>query len=364
MTRIPDHILQTIRERLVLSDLVGATVVLKRAGRGLEGLCPFHTEKTPSFSVNDRKGFYHCFGCGAHGDVFAWLQHARGLDFREAVAEGARMAGVELPDLSGRPLDPAAAARAREQEEKFRAAAEARRREREEAEAREREEATRTALDIWRECRATGGTPPEAYLRARAIDCPLPPSLRFHLSLPCYQIKPGWRQSRFVGRFPALVGGVQNPEGRICGVWRIYLAPDGKGGWRKADEREGVTKPKLGKGPTARGAVRLADYRTMRDGATLVIAEGIETALSAVCLGWPAWAALSTSGMRSVVLPPEIRMVIIMADNDPAGIAVANDLARRLSLEGRRVRIARASQAKADLNDLLKSFPKSGERAA
>src|SRR5690606_35709194 len=150
----------------------------------------------------------------------------------------------------------------------------------------------------------------------------------------CFQTYPGARQSRFVGRFPALVAAVQGPDGAVSGIWRIYLAVETSGGAptcpvRKADDREGVLKAELGQGPVRGGAVRLADFRAMQDGATLVVAEGIETALSALCLGWPAWAALSTGGMRTLMLPPEVRRVIIAADNDPAGLAAAHDAARR-----------------------------------
>ena len=65
--------LDELRGRLTLSDLVGRRVALKRAGREFTGLCPFHNEKTPSFTVNDRKGFFHCFGCGAHGDAIGFV---------------------------------------------------------------------------------------------------------------------------------------------------------------------------------------------------------------------------------------------------------------------------------------------------
>ena len=94
MTRIPDHILEAIRERLPLSELVGRAVVLQRRGGDLVGLCPFHNERTPSFTVNDGRGFYHCFGCGAHGDVFRWLTETDGLDFRAAVARAAGLGKV------------------------------------------------------------------------------------------------------------------------------------------------------------------------------------------------------------------------------------------------------------------------------
>jgi len=98
-----------IRERITLSDLVGKRVKLKRAGKEFSGLCPFHGEKTPSFTVNDQKGFFHCFGCGAHGDVFGFLMQESGLSFPEALKRAAEIAGVQLPTTmeAGPRLSPA-----------------------------------------------------------------------------------------------------------------------------------------------------------------------------------------------------------------------------------------------------------------
>ena len=67
----PPQFLDEIRARLTLSDVIGRSVKLTRKGREYTGLCPFHNEKTPSFTVSDDKNFYHCFGCGAHGDVIS-----------------------------------------------------------------------------------------------------------------------------------------------------------------------------------------------------------------------------------------------------------------------------------------------------
>jgi len=80
-----------------LSSLVGRSVKLQKAGREFKACCPFHKEKTPSFTVNDEKGFYHCFGCGAHGDAIRFLTDARGLAFMDAVKELADQAGMEVP---------------------------------------------------------------------------------------------------------------------------------------------------------------------------------------------------------------------------------------------------------------------------
>ena len=95
----PDF-LEEIRNRLPVSDVVGRKVRLTRKGREHTGLCPFHNEKTPSFTVNDEKGFYHCFGCGAHGDVINFTLETEGLSFPETVERLAGQAGLDLPEYS------------------------------------------------------------------------------------------------------------------------------------------------------------------------------------------------------------------------------------------------------------------------
>ena len=89
--------LDELRARTTLSAVIGPSVNLMRAGREFKACCPFHQETTPSFTVNDGKGFYHCFGCGAHGDAIRFLTDARGLAFMDAVKELAGKAGMELP---------------------------------------------------------------------------------------------------------------------------------------------------------------------------------------------------------------------------------------------------------------------------
>jgi len=89
--------LDELRARTTLSTLIGRTTKVQKAGREYKACCPFHNEKTPSFTINDEKGFYHCFGCGAHGDAIRWMTEQRGLPFMEAVKELALAANLELP---------------------------------------------------------------------------------------------------------------------------------------------------------------------------------------------------------------------------------------------------------------------------
>ncbi len=95
--RYAPHLLDEIRARLPVSQVVGRKVALKRKGREYAGLSPFKVEKTPSFFVNDQKGFYHCFASGEHGDIFKFLMTTEGLSFPEAVERLAEEAGVALP---------------------------------------------------------------------------------------------------------------------------------------------------------------------------------------------------------------------------------------------------------------------------
>ena len=96
----PPQFLDELRSRLTLSEVVGKHVKLLRAGREYKACCPFHNEKTPSFTLNDAKGFFHCFGCGAHGDVIGFTMQISHQGFMEAVEQLAGMAGMQVPQSS------------------------------------------------------------------------------------------------------------------------------------------------------------------------------------------------------------------------------------------------------------------------
>lgn len=97
--RIPQEFLDQVLGRVDLVEIVNARVPLRRAGREFMACCPFHAEKTPSFSVSPRKQFYHCFGCGAHGNAIGFLMAYERLEFPDAVEELARLAGLEMPQI-------------------------------------------------------------------------------------------------------------------------------------------------------------------------------------------------------------------------------------------------------------------------
>ncbi len=98
---IPQHFIDDLLTRVDIVDIVDGSVTLKKAGRDFKACCPFHDEKSPSFTVSQNKQFYHCFGCGAHGTAISFLMDYNGLNFIEAVEELASRAGVEVPREQG-----------------------------------------------------------------------------------------------------------------------------------------------------------------------------------------------------------------------------------------------------------------------
>jgi DNA primase len=107
--RIPDSFLDELVSRSDIVDIISARVPLKKAGREFKACCPFHNEKSPSFSVSADKQFYHCFGCGAHGTVIGFLMQYEKMEFLDAVADLAQRAGLELPREAQAPRDPGSA---------------------------------------------------------------------------------------------------------------------------------------------------------------------------------------------------------------------------------------------------------------
>lgn len=322
--KFDDALLDEIRARLSVSDVVGRRVRLKRSGREFCGLSPFNPEKSPSFFVNDQKGFYHCFSSGKHGDIFRFLMETEGLSFPQAVEQLAQEAGVNVPK---------SAPMTQEQKREYAirmAKIEEERRQREEAAKKEREEdeARRigTAGGIWRSSRQIDGTQAERYLAGRGIDASRidRSQLRFHPRLP----HPAG------GYFEALIARVSNVDGKGVGIWRIFLGDGPKG-------RAPVKPNKMGLGLSAGCAVQLGGVAE-----DLGIAEGIESALAACELNdfsFPVWPTLSTEGMRSFVVPAGVLRLWIFRDLDVhrqhkdgtvregPGLAAARDLVERLA---------------------------------
>lgn len=99
MAKFDNNFVDELRMRLSVVDIVGRRVPLVKKGQNYWGCCPFHNEKTPSFSVSEEKGFYHCFGCGAHGDIISFVMNTEHLEYPAAIRELADLAGLKMPEI-------------------------------------------------------------------------------------------------------------------------------------------------------------------------------------------------------------------------------------------------------------------------
>ena len=113
---IPQSFIQELLARADVVDIVGRYVQLKKGGANYMGLCPFHGEKSPSFSVSPTKQFFHCFGCGKNGNAIGFLMEHAGMNFVEAVKDLAQTYGMPVPEDDASPQDRERAARARERQ--------------------------------------------------------------------------------------------------------------------------------------------------------------------------------------------------------------------------------------------------------
>lgn len=272
----------------------------RKVGQGWTARCPAHDDREPSLSIRDADGkvLVRCHaGCNQR-DVIAALKE-RGLWDGKAHSSlrTSRHRKVSPP----RP-DP------------------------------DQVERSAVALSIWRSTIAAGGTPVEAYLASRGLNCSLPPSLRFHRGL----------KHPSGGTWPCMVALVtRGADNTPLAIHRTFLSHEGRG-------KAPVEPAKMMLGPCRGGAVRLRE-----PGEILMVGEGIETCLAAMqATGHPVWAALSTSGLRALDLPGCVLDVIVLADGDDPGEAASRDCALRWTREGRRVRIARPPRG-LDFNDVL-----------
>lgn len=298
--------LEAIRRARPLPDVAARLVPLRRRGQEWLGRCPFHADRSPSFTIWQGGQRFHCFGCGASGDVLDFVQRAWGLDLIAA----ARMLGADsLPGtLPARVrLNPETACEPADRADEARA--------------------------IWQQAGPAAGTLAEAYLRWRGINPPYPAALRF-LALP-----------RGTGRpLPCLICAVRDLAGAVAGLQRIWLADDGRG-------KAAVARPKLSLGRLRGGAIRLGEP----EGGAITVCEGPEDGLSlAVMLGKPVWVAAGASFLPAMQFPPDVRSVLIAADNDPAGREAADRAARAYALRGLAVRILRPLEGCKDFNDELR----------
>jgi DNA primase len=258
------------REHTVTAAAAAAGLKLLRAGSDYKACCPFHADRSPSFTIFAGGKRWCCFGCGEQGDVLDFVSRMHTVGLREAAAllTGGEVPRWNLPEPVADKADNTPAARA-----------------------------------IWDAAEPISGTLAESYLRSRCLHLPLPDSLRF-AALPY-----GTR-----GRtHPVMVAAIVDVAGDLTGIQRTYLNGDGTG-------KLAVDKPKLSLGRVSGGAVRLAPTA-----GSLVVTEGIEDALTLQQeLGFATWAAAGAGMLHKMQFPPEVYSVSVGGDRDQAGRASAH----------------------------------------
>ncbi len=307
---------------------MSAETIARALGGGYRGgtwhrcLCPAHQSNGPTLALRDgpRGLIVHCHAGCPRDDVLGELRRLRLLD---SDVDGA----VAAPDAA--------------EIERRRA-----------AEERNRQRRIAKALDLWRH--ETGdpcGTAVEWYWAARGLaGLPIPPTIRAARS---------WLRHPEGGSRPVMIALVEHVEHGPVAIHRTWLQTDGEA---KAAFRD----PRLSLGRVGGAAIRLGEAH---EGAPLIVAEGIETAASAMLVtGWPAWAALSAGGIERLVLPaiPLAADVFIAADHDASGTGerAARIAAQQWIAEGRRVRIALPPVPGTDWNDVLLGRDMRGARHA
>lgn len=294
--RLPNSFKAELLARTDLAGLIGRDVALKRNGREFIGLCPFHRERSPSFSVVPEKGFYHCFGCSAHGDAIDYLTESRGMSFMEAVEELADAAGLDVPGRQGPPRPRRRAAPAPIVAPIT-----------PEAMAEEDERARRKAFEVWRQGVPVMGSPVEAYMASRGIRAETLArlqGLRFHPAVPYWWTPPRERgqppaKPQKLGEWPCMLAAITGPDGRFKALHQTWLADNGAGKRLIVAPDGAKLKVKKVKGPAGGGAIRLLP---LPDGcAAMGGAEGIETAASVIqALGadaMPVWSLYSLGNL-------------------------------------------------------------------
>lgn len=300
MSRFDPGFLEDIKNRVPISSVIAHRVAWDRKKTSVSrgdywAPCPFHGEKSPSFHCEDKKGRYHCFGCGVSGDHFRFLTDLDGLTFPRAVEEIASLAGVPMP--SREPLSAAEnAERDRRARERDKMTAQ-----REQLAEQERTKRVLNSAILWKSSWPLAGTLGQRYLNWRGLHgFEVEENLRFVPNL-VHPVVPGLH--------PTILAKVVDSLGAGIGLWRIYLAADGCGKLEVPAE----TNAKLGLGPTAGGAVRM-----FGTGAHIGLCEGVETGCAVRALGWrlPIWPALSTSGMIGFIIPEGVSRVTVFPDRD------------------------------------------------
>lgn len=357
MQHFTDQQLNDARSRW---DIIGADVALKRAGREFQGLCPFHGEKTPSFYVTPDKGFYHCFGCGAHGTVIDYVMRMHGMSFIDAVRH---ILDLREQRPAARPvrLEPAGSTSQKVEEDMAKILA--------------------GCIPIPEQSSA------QLYLYLRGLPTKQP-GLFFNPSVECWEL--GVDRSGAPKRLPAIIAPITNSDDEITGILRTWLVDrvEYGGAVDPKDNRAPLRTRKKGMGVMGDGAVRLAE-----PGELFGLAEGWETACSARALySIPVWATCGTARFGfpghwrerrpqkgvapklwfppnepgadddavwleerppTIWLPPQVRKLVVFGDNGATGQTVANHAVAYWRQHGIRAFARFPDPQFSDFNDVL-----------
>lgn len=270
----------------------------RRTGATWLACCPAHDDREPSLAIrdgDDGRVLVHCHaGCDQRDVIDILRRHGLWTPADSAPASGPTVTATPDADVAKR---------------------------------------IEAAMRIWDASHDPRGTLVATYLASRGLDLPLSGGLRFHTALK-HTTGTVW---------PAMVALVTNVAHERVGIHRTFLARDGSG-------KAPVSPARMSLGPIRGGAVRLAPVAKK-----ILVGEGVETTLSVMQkTGVPGWAALSTSGLKTLILPGLVDEVVILADADPPGEAAARDASARWTREGRQVRIARPITGYNDFNDMLR----------
>jgi putative DNA primase/helicase len=288
---------------MIAADIAAILGCASRSGKWWRCRCPVHHSHGATLSLldGDRGLLVKCFAGCARDDILAELYRRGLLSTRRDAPRQRRSARSAVTPASGADTDDAARIAA--------------------------------AMWYWNTAQEALGTPISEYLAGRGITIDLPPSLRWAVS-----------QRRLDGTYgPAMLALVEHVNRGPVAIHQTWIGPDQNGIWRRIN--------RACFGPVGGGAVRLAPAAE-----TLMVGEGNETCLAAMqATGMPAWAALSTSGLKALMLPPVVQHVIILADHDENGVGqrAARIAAQRWQAEGREVKIAMPPTPGTDMADVL-----------
>jgi DNA primase len=286
-----------------LAEVASRSLKLRQAGREWKACCPFHQDRTPSFTIYADDSRFMCFGCGAEGDVLDFVMRQHQVRLPRAIqmlsSEGDWPTAATRTALPSMPLN----------------------------------DRSQRASAIWNSAQPAPGTVVEAYLRSRGIMILVPDSIRFA------QLSLGQ-----TGRMPTLVAAVSTLSGEVKGIQRTFLSVDPVG---KARLPGGKVKFSLGR--VLGGAIRLGPADR-----SLIVTEGLEDGLTLMQgLGRSVWVAAGAGMFTAMQLPESVRAIVIGADNDAAGQVAANKAADAFAAAGRQVRIMRPNPCYKDFNAQL-----------